>query len=41
MITGIVLWALDSDEDPQSGVTSFSALPSPDGGLVLTLGGRF
>jgi hypothetical protein len=41
MITGIVLWALDSDDDPQSGTTSFSALPSPEGGLVLTLGGRF
>jgi hypothetical protein len=41
IITGIVLWALDTDEDPPSGVTSFSALPSPEGGLVLTLGGRF
>ena len=41
MITGIVLWALDSDDDPQPGVTSVSALPSPEGGLVLTLGGRF
>jgi TolB-like protein len=37
IITGIVLWALD----PGDNVTSVSALPSADGGLVLTLGGRF
>jgi hypothetical protein len=40
MATGIILWALDSDEEA-SGVTSVSALPSPDGGLVFSLAGRF
>jgi hypothetical protein len=45
MITGVVLWALAPDEDvpagTPSGVTSFSALPSAEGGLVVSLGGRF
>jgi len=40
MATGIILWALDSGEEP-SGVTSLAALPSTDGGLVISLGGRF
>ena len=45
MITGVILWALAPDEDvpadTPTGVTSFSALPSPEGGLVFSLGGRF
>jgi hypothetical protein len=41
IITGIVLWALAPDEDMPSGVTSLSAFPTPEGGLVFSLGGRF
>jgi hypothetical protein len=37
IVTGIILWALDPGDE----VTSVSALPTPGGGLVLTLGGRF
>jgi hypothetical protein len=41
IVTGIVLWALEPDQDESAGVTSLSALPSADGGLVFSLGGRF
>lgn len=41
IITGVILWVLAPGEDVPSGVTSFLALPSPEGGLVFSLSGRF
>ena len=45
IITGVILWVLAPDEDAPlgapSGASSVLVLPSPEGGLVFSLGGRF